>query len=297
MLQKQSVHAHKIESFKYRLGCQDRINNTAPSTDSWLKIQSILVSGHPVLKGVLEKRKDVVVKFGNPVEMRKEYAIDELIQAVPNMLKYYCVFACNDTVDRLQMQDYRFKPYLCEGTGDSLGCLVMPYYPMGSVDGYHWRLSNLDILKNILKQVAMASLHAYERHNFIHNDMHLMNILIRRSKKASIDYGDKTLQVVGGHYAIVMDYGKSQIATDKSLPRDVYAGIHRMMRLIGDLSNSDVQLDYDTATIRDLMSNNVPITPVVYTLICRNIDDLKVVYEKNKKPPMPDFSSPNWNLA
>ena len=82
MLKKTSINSHKVESFKYRLNCKERITDDeqSRSTDSWMQIQSILSKGHPVLKGVLERRKDIVVKFGPPSEMHKEYEMGNLIQ-------------------------------------------------------------------------------------------------------------------------------------------------------------------------------------------------------------------------
>ena len=92
-----------------------------------------------------------------------------------------------------------------------------------------------------------------------------------------------------------MDYGKSEILANQ--PRKVYAGISRMLRLVSDLSNSEVKLACDTTFLNLLMSNNLPINSKVYADVCKHIDEIQILYEESAKPPMPDFTSPNWNIS
>ena len=81
MLRKESTTAHKVDSFKYRLNCKDRITDAAPSTESWMQVQKILSDGHPVLKSVLEQRKDIVVKFQaeNALAIHSDFMQQQLI--------------------------------------------------------------------------------------------------------------------------------------------------------------------------------------------------------------------------
>ena len=88
----------------------------------------------------------------------------------------------------------------------------MKYYYLGCLDNYNWNKHNFDILKNVIKQVIFAIIHAYNILGFIHGDLHLHsgNILLKPKKNNIVNYGEKIL-FIDNLEAIIMDFEKSKL--------------------------------------------------------------------------------------
>ena len=141
-------------------------------------------------------RKDchIVVKIDINVKTnRKEFNIGERIfqSQIPGFMRYTCIFPFYDT-----------------------NVLVMPYLSEGSIANYVWDESTLPILKCLLMQTVMSSLNAYTNLRFLHVNLHLGNILIRKTTSPEIEYviGTETYSVPTMGYQIVMtDFGNSML--------------------------------------------------------------------------------------
>lgn len=287
-----------VDSFKYKLECSSRISVDNPTTHDWLAIDRLLSSdkSHQVLLAkLLQIHKAVVVKFGLPGEIRTDYEIGNIIKDIPNMIKYYCKFTCNDTVTNLVTQDYRLKPFICNGTGLQLGFIIMPYYALGDLNSFSWTRATFAVLKNILKQVVTSLLYAFEKHNFVHGDLHLMNILLRKTKKTHIVYGSYSVAVAESYYAVIMDYGKSQIVPNGAL--ELLRDLQVLFGCLPSLEVSDIIINaVDMSRLTRLLQQQKAsaLQQSVYDEAWRIVDTMTILYAKSERPPVPNFQSMNW---
>ena len=82
-------------TFKYKLNCQKKIDDTRDTKD-WLELLRIINHDSPnykVFTALLEKEKHIVVKIG-PSILEKEYSIANQLESLKlvTFLKYYCIF-------------------------------------------------------------------------------------------------------------------------------------------------------------------------------------------------------------
>jgi serine/threonine protein kinase len=198
-----------LETQKFIYDCQGKISS---DTNPWLKIiekihvANSLDSG--VLKGILDKHRYVAVKFGNPMQLQEDYdqAARLFNMGIPNCLKYYCFFTCKDDIKDITNRTFADSPYLCQGPGNNIGLIMMPYYPIGSINQYHWKPDDFSLLQNVLKQVIYAMIEMYRLSNgYVHPDLHLDNIILRKTDKKILVYGQRNL-VLQGYYAVIIDF-------------------------------------------------------------------------------------------
>lgn len=211
--------------------------------------------------------------------MSREYNIAEELANynIPNMMRYYCSFVCKDTFGIVGQ-----RKQLCDVNGkEDIGYIVMPYYSLGDLHKHPWNRGSLDQLKNILIQASYAVLYAFEKCKFVHNDLHLYNILIRRTKKSVLMYGDIDLDI-GPHYAIIMDFERSTLHAGS--PRDVYFTIRDMINRATSLERSDMALQADVSQLNQWMSENTPVTKGTYDCVKDIIGRITILYEKSRIP-------------
>jgi predicted unusual protein kinase regulating ubiquinone biosynthesis (AarF/ABC1/UbiB family) len=84
---------------------------------------------------------------------------------MPNFVKTYCSF-CNAKAD----------------SGDFITMEIMKKYRHGSLNKYINKLELSEVI-NILKQLLLAQLYIFNKTGFLHNDIHLGNILVKKSKE------------------------------------------------------------------------------------------------------------------
>jgi hypothetical protein len=174
---------------------------------------------------------------------------------------------------------------VCNPNGSNVfGYIVMPYYSLGDLHKQLWKRETLNQLKNILAQTSYAVLYAFETCGFVHNDLHLYNILIRKTKKKQLHYGDIGLDI-DTYYAIIMDFEKSTL--HQGNPRDAYYTIRDMINRVTSLENSDMALQADVSLLNRWMSDNTPITKETYSKIKGLIDHITILYERSKIPQNP----------
>jgi hypothetical protein len=225
-------------SQKFVLPCQ----RYADSGDqSWLEITSVLKENQPVLTGVLERNKAVVIKHGTVDKTTNEYEVAKALwQAqVPYVIKYCCMFTCKDSIDS-DIQG------LCNGKKGPRGFIVMPHYDLGSVEAQPWTRSDFDVLKSVAKQAVSAYLIAHRELGFQHRDFHAGNVLLRKTKKSDVPFGT--------HTGMIMDFQDSKLGErDTSV---VYRDIDKFLRSMVDMDASDVTLSYDAEILRRKISES-----------------------------------------
>lgn len=272
-------------SIKFRLPCQDRIE----SIQSWLTISKLLAytNGNvAVLQGVLDKRKDVVVKFGDAREIMEEYTASQHLFAakLPNMLKFYCMFTCKDEFNEVLHRNYATRPYVCIGNNEqpSISCIIMPYYDMGSMNTYPWKKSQLATFKNVLKQICYALCYAFVQTGFVHSDLHSGNVLLRQTKKQNMLYGEVDL-LLDGKYAIIMDFQKP-LMND---PERFLVSLERIIYTSCTSDGSDIMLDCDMLSLKTWFMRYYSATNTWWNTECANqlggiIDAISLRYVKSE---------------
>ena len=208
-------------STKYYLDCKKYSEN---SDD--IQMVDVLQEKNDVsvLQGVISvnsiPQRHIVVKIDRKDKTnRKEYTIGEQLykENIQGFIRYICLFPCYDKNKKTGK--------LCDAEKvekNHKDVLVMPYLPEGSLRNHRWSESNINSLKSLLMQVVMSSLIAYLKLGFIHNDLHLDNIMIQKTKKKEIVYTifDKTYSVpVFGHKIVMVDFGNSMIPVEKTYQR------------------------------------------------------------------------------
>lgn len=246
--------------------------------NKWLDVKGYLTNKNfNILLASLKNHKEVIIKFGHLKKIQKEYEFGKLAyeNGIPNFIKFICTFSCNDSISDIQSRNFRIHNFICKGEGDQLGMIIMPYVPLGNLDGYVWNINNLHVLKNVLCQIVFSLLYAYEKFQFVHGDLHPANILLRRSKKKQMVYGDTSLDILG-LYPIVMDFERSYQAENKF--SDVYRTIDRFLYNTLNMKKSDLALEYNTDELTRLIRENTPVTGMIYNQIRKIIEEVKIRY-------------------
>jgi len=291
-------------SFKYKLDCQtliDNHKNTGPDTENWLHLVKQIEHDSPdyiLYNALLEKHKHIVVKIGPP-KLENEYKIGKLLDTlkIPTFLGYICMFNCLDDFFTFKGKNKEEKAYLnskrtslCKKDGEIINILVMPFINSGTIDKYKWTTQNFDILKNVIKHIVITMLYSAFSIGFIHSDAHLGNIMIQKTNRKIIKYGDfYELEIIGGIIPIIMDYDKAQIQGETVNLVLVYDDIQKLFNLL----NVELKLRFSISNISDLIKtltiNNTLITKDVCTKLLYKIDSLEIHLDLNDIPPMPSF--------
>lgn len=215
-LKKNRSSSNSPDSSKYYIKCD------AADTSNRIEIVKLLQKQRDadsrVLLAYLNKthvKINVVVKMG--VEngtIRKEYIISEHLHKAncSGFIKFQCIFDCydNNSMDKI-----------CQGTpmkDRKKEVIIMNYINEGSIKNHSWTNSNFHILRSVLQQTICSLIVAYHNAGFIHNDAHLDNILIKRTKKSTFSYviDEKRIEIETNNYTcVIMDF-ENCFFTDKS---------------------------------------------------------------------------------
>ncbi len=295
-------------SFKYKLDCQtliDNHKNTSPDTENWLHLVKQIEHDSPdyilynaLYNALLEKNKEIVVKIG-PSKLQNEYEIGKLLDTlkIPTFLGYICMFSCLDDFYTFKGKNKEEKAFLnskrtslCKNDGEIINILVMPFINSGTIDKYKWTKHNFDILKNVIKHIVITMLYSALTIGFIHSDAHLGNIMIQKTNRKIIKYGDfYELEIIGGIMPIIMDYDKAQIQGGAVNLVLVYNDIGKLFGLL----YSELKLKFNISKILDLIKtftiNNTLITQNICTKLLYTIDSLTIYADLNDNPSMPNF--------
>lgn len=164
-----------------------------------------------ILKALYESNINLVLKFGLLESIEKEYEIGQELLEIPNFIRYFCVIKCNDNIRNIINFKHNISNYkMCHYGDKVVGILVMKEYNLGCVENYNWNVDNIDLLKNVIKQVIFSILLAYDTKEFIHGDLHTGNVLLKSKRNLEIKYNNKTL-VLEDFEVVIMDFEKSKL--------------------------------------------------------------------------------------
>ena len=148
---------------------------------------------------------------------------------VHRCIKFLCIFHCYDN---------NSSDKICQGTPEKdtkKEVLIMNYLNEGSVKRHAWANSNFHILRSIIIQTIYSLTVAYHNTGFIHNDSHLDNILIKRTKRTHNNYqmDGRNIAIETNNYTcVIMDF-ENCLFTDKSSPIFFWKMIENIITRIG----------------------------------------------------------------
>lgn len=90
-------------------------------------------------------------------------------------------------------------------------CIIAEYLEMGNLGSNKLNKSQL---KSVIQQVLIASYLAYCKYGFMHNDLHLENILLRKTTEKNKKY-DALVISTNGIEPVITDYDRSQFDSNK----------------------------------------------------------------------------------
>jgi serine/threonine protein kinase len=194
-----------------------------------------------VLLAYLEQnhsKVNIVVKMGREnTTIRKEYSISEHLHKTKcaGFIKFICIFECYDD---------NSSDKICQGTPEQntkKDVLIMKYFNEGSVKNHSWSNTKFHILRSILIQVIYSLVVAYHKTGFIHNDLHLDNILIKRTTRTHSNYQIDKLDIeteTNNYTCVIMDF-ENCLFTDKSSPIFFWKMIENVITRVGiELTNN-----------------------------------------------------------
>jgi len=166
-------------------------------TKKWLKpiekyiTDDINTEGLIMLGKFMDKEK-VIVKITKG-KRDDIIEINKIIKNLPNFAETYCSFSCLENFNSLA-NDYKDSKGFCNAKDDNkvITLEIMKKYKHGSLFKLQNSLNIYDVF-NITQQLLLSQIHAYSKTGFLHNDTHLGNILIHKSKKPTqINYEIQT---------------------------------------------------------------------------------------------------------
>jgi hypothetical protein len=163
----------------------------------------------------------------------------------------------------------------------------MPYYSEGRIDFWKWSRANFDVMKNVMKHVCLSLFVAKKSLGFIHFDLHLGNILLKRSTRTQIKYDNFGQLDVLGVLPIIMDFEKSHFVNghDNFTYED-------LINFISLMSNScDVKFDGNPiiSLLESLINKRTDINSEISDSICKMIDNLQIRSVYSERSPLPDW--------
>ena len=172
-------------SKKYFLDCNTKISGNT-NTREWLIIKNIILN-QKVMEGLLDNNMKVVIKINTKENIDKEYNINKQLENFKGFVRYICKFSCKDDLNKYKHDDGSWNEGFCDPNGkDKTNTIVMPYYKLGNIRQYPWNKDTFDIFKKLIKNVVKILIYTNKEIGFLHNDLHLDNIMITNNCKVRI---------------------------------------------------------------------------------------------------------------
>lgn len=218
------IHINDSKPKEYIVPTNEWLKPIEPLITNDVNSRSLIMLSHLVDQG------KVVVKITKNSDYKRIKTINENIKNNPNMLHTFGTIKCSESEINYDVQYKDCNGYCNKHESETENIEVvleiMKLYD-GSLNQFPNNL-NLQEIKKMLKQMIFCQLHIYNKIGFVHNDIHLGNILyklIPDSKKPetfiytidNISYKIKT------HTRLILsDFDRAKIYDQNILPLDYY---------------------------------------------------------------------------
>lgn len=218
----------------------------------------------------LQNNKEYVIKLGINNTIEKEYNIGKYLSEIPGFIKYICIHKCQDKLERYNKTLTKICPKNVNSTFYNVYILVMPYIKTNSIINFNWKTeekneldeNKINLFKSVILQIILSIYSAFEYKKFIHNDLHLDNVLMRKTNKKIINYNidGKDINILSyGFQICIMDFEMSFInveTTNKENQRFFYLDIEHMFADI--FTHNSLSFEFNNENlIRDLFKNSI----------------------------------------
>jgi hypothetical protein len=277
-------------SIKIKIDCKNRIVSN-PETKDWLELLSKFkhdASNIKVYKALLDKNKNIVAKIGKyKLDYEYEVAKNLEILKMPTFIKFHCLFSCLDNFSELKNN----TKTVCKKEGEPVSIILMPYIEEERIELWKWERNNFELMKNVMKHVFLSLFYAKQKIGFIHGDLHLGNVLLKKSNRKEITYGDYGSLQVLGLMPVIMDFDKSNFL--EKFDTVLYEDLKRFMLLMSDSCN----VKFDNTLINNLLIKKIISTDeqdniILSNTLCKYIDNLQITYVSSELPQIPNWLKP-----
>ena len=267
---------------KYYIDCS-RYAENSNSIEIQTLIKNTRTHNVAILKAIAtdetikKKNRHIVVKISRTKDVKtkeimayREYRIGKALENIPGFIKYICLFGCyDDTNGKFEPIEAGEKSVtittkICNATDHVEEnwnyVLVMPYIKEGSLDSYNWTKDNISLLKNLIIHTVLSLATAFEKVCFIHGDLHLGNVLFKKTKLHEIKYelenGNKIVVPTMGYKVVIMDFEKAEL--DKKDTYHFWDDLNFFLRNIDGLKNNmNEAVDWDNSAIVTQFTKNM----------------------------------------
>ena len=165
---------------------------------------------------IMKNNKHIVVKIGNENKtIETEFTIGNILEnaKIPGFISFMCIFSCFDNTHEIgnTPTEICIAPHTEKNRKQ---ILLMPYIPEKSIKQNKWNETNFNVLQSVIQQVVISILIAYDKVGFLHNDLHLDNILLKKTKKKVISYDYYDIHT-NGYKIVIMDFDSSWTNVNK----------------------------------------------------------------------------------
>lgn len=283
---------NNTNSIKYSVNCQSKIDTNNDTADLLDIISTIdaTSSDYKLFKGLLEKKEKIVIKIGSSI-LKTEYEFGSMLKKlhIPTFIHFFCLFHCKDNFQSINAN----TKVLCKKYGkDTINVIVMPNIELGTIDNstYKWNRDNFDVLKNVLKHITASLLYAHKEIGFIHNDLHLGNIMLKKTTRKEISYGEFGSLECMGIIPIIMDFDKSIIQENNFSM--LYDKLQTTMEYMAPLTDIKINMNLVVNYLEQLIKKNSIPTKHICNKIYDTIDKISIRHLTSEIPSLPDFLKP-----
>ena len=130
----------------------------------------------------------------------------------------------------------------------------------------------------------MSLCYARLKLGFIHNDLHIGNVLIKQTTRKTIDYKEFGQLETFNYIPIIIDYDRSIIkqTNDFSEP-DIYNDFFRIISGICQDVNTVFDIPQFNTLNSKYKSQKLPITNEICINLCKEIDKFEIRYVKTER--------------
>lgn len=177
--------------------------------------------------GIVRKNTKVVVKIGHSNGIRKDYEVGRTLRDIPGFLHAICLMSCKDDIRR-----YKDNPraHICshDQTHAEANVLVMPYIPLGSFRNHPWHERSVEAFQSCFRQLVMSLYYAFVQHGCLHTDIHLDNVLLKRTRKTHLTYASHVVPTHGIE-VVIMDFENAFMPVDRKLTHLLFLDMARVV--------------------------------------------------------------------